>query len=116
MALTCLAPCRLKVKIYFCSCGCSLIQIDSGESTSAEARPREAAASQNTAACIEACRLDELFADSKFLRAESLIELVKAIMWAAGPVNRIAASGEESDTAEVRSNMQRGHCSITAAN
>lgn len=78
---------------------CSLISIESGES--AEARPREAAASQNTAACIEACRLDELFSDSKFLRAESLIEMVKAIMWAAGPVNRIAASGEESDTAEV---------------
>ena len=79
----------------------SLISIDSGESASAEARPREAAASQNTAVCIEACRLDELIADSKFLRAESLIELVKAIMWASGPVNRIAASGEESDTAEV---------------
>lgn len=77
-----------------------MISIESGES--AEARPREAAASQNTAACIEACRLDELFSDSKFLRAESLIEMVKALMWAAGPVNRIAASGEESDTAEVR--------------
>ena len=80
---------------------CSLISIESGES--AEARPREAAASQNTAACIEACRLDELFSDSKFLRAESLIEMVKAMMWAAGPVNRIAASGEDSDTAEVLS-------------
>ncbi len=80
---------------------CSLISIESGES--AEARPREAAASQNTAACIEACRLDELFSDSKFLRAESLIEMVKAMMWAAGPVNRIAASGEDSDTAEVKS-------------
>ena len=79
---------------------CSLISIEAGES--AEARPREAAASQNTAACIEACRLDELFSDSKFLRAESLIEMVKAMMWSAGPVNRIAASGEESDTAEVK--------------
>ena len=28
--------------------------------------------------------------------------MVKAMMWAAGPVNRIAASGEESDTAEVK--------------
>lgn len=91
-------------------CLCSLISIDSGES--AEARPREQAASQNTAACIEACRLDELFADSKFLRAESLIELVKATMWASGPVNRIAASGEESDTAEV--GCKQNQCSRTS--
>ena len=41
-------------------------------------------------------------ADSKFLKAESLLELVKAAMWASGPVMRIAASGERSDIAEVR--------------
>ena len=40
-------------------------------------------------------------ADSKFLKAESLLELVKAVMWASGPVMRIAASGERSDIAEV---------------
>lgn len=40
-------------------------------------------------------------ADSKFLKAESLLELVKAAMWASGPVMRIAASGERSDIAEV---------------
>ena len=57
---------------------------------------------QNTVACIEACRLDELFADSKFLRAESLLELVKAIMWACGPIQRIAANGENCEAAEAR--------------
>ena len=40
-------------------------------------------------------------ADSKFLKAESLLELIKAVMWASGPVMRIAASGERSDIAEV---------------
>ena len=78
---------------------CSLISIDMNES--AETRPREAAASKNTAECIESCCIKEVFVDSKFLRAESLIELVKALLWVAGPVNRIAASGENSDVAEV---------------
>eukprot|EP00884_Botryococcus_braunii_P022699 jgi/Botrbrau1/9112/Bobra.0305s0016.2 len=78
----------------------SLISIDSPESGE-EASSREMAATQRTLACIAACRIDELFADSKFLRAESLLELVKAIMMAPGPVSRIAASGEDSDTAEV---------------
>lgn len=43
----------------------------------------------------------QIFADSKFLREGALIELVKAVMWAAGPVARIAAAGEDSATAEV---------------
>ena len=81
----------------------SLISIEGSDSSAAgsEAGQRELAATQRTVECVEACRLDELFADSKFLRAESLVELVKAVMWASGPVMRIAASGEHSDTAEV---------------
>ena len=59
------------------------------------------AATRRTVECVEKCLLKELFADTKFLRAESLVELVKAIMWASGPIMRIAASGEPSDTAEV---------------
>lgn len=77
----------------------SLISIDSPEAGE-EASSREMAAMQRTLQCIAQCRIDEMFADSKFLRAESLTELVKAIMMAPGPVSRIAASGEDSDTAE----------------
>lgn len=84
---------------------CSLISIEGSDSgiPAGEAGQREIAATQRTIECVEACALDDLFADSKFLRAESLVELVKAVMWASGPVMRIAASGEHSDTAEVRS-------------
>jgi brefeldin A-resistance guanine nucleotide exchange factor 1 len=45
--------------------------------------------------------VDEVFADSKFLTAESLVELVKAVMWAAGNVAAAARSGENTGTAEL---------------
>lgn len=90
---------------------CSLISIDSPEAGE-EASSREMAATQRTLACIAACRIDELFADSKFLRAESLMELVKAIMLAPGPVSRIAATGEDSDTAEVGSLASRASSQV----
>ena len=36
-------------------------------------------------------------------KGKSLHELVKAIMWASGPIKRVALSGKESDTAQVLS-------------
>ena len=36
-------------------------------------------------------------------KGKSLHELVNAIMWASGPIKRVASSGEESDTAQVLS-------------
>lgn len=56
---------------------------------------------------MSACRVEDIFADSKFLRAESLHELVKAIMWASGPIKRVASSGEESDTAQVQRRQRK---------
>lgn len=82
---------------------CSLISIEGSDAAGAggEAGQRELAATKLTVETVERCALDELFADTKFLRAESLVELVKAVMWASGPIMRIAASGENSDVAEV---------------
>ena len=85
------------------ACARSLISIESGDGGAAQeaTSERESAAVERTAACIAGCRLEDLFADSKFLRAESLHELVKAIMWAAGPIKRAVMLAEESDTAQV---------------
>ncbi len=45
----------------------------------------EKAAERLAAASVAACRVDELLADSKFLRGEALVELVRGITWAATP-------------------------------
>ena len=81
----------------------SLISLEGADSgPPGESSAREMEANQRTASCLSACRVEDIFADSKFLRAESLHELVKAIMVASGPIKRVASSGEESDTAQVR--------------
>ena len=81
----------------------SLISLEGADSgPPGESSPREVEATQRSVACLSACRVEDIFADSKFLRAESLHELVKAIMWASGPIKRVASSGEESDTAQAR--------------
>ena len=81
---------------------CSLISLEGADSgTPGDGSAREMEATQRTVSCMSACRVEDIFADSKFLRAESLHELVKAIMWASGPIKRVASSGEESDTAQV---------------
>lgn len=53
--------------------------------------------------CLLRCRIADIFADSKFLREDSLLELVKAIIWVAGgpSVAKIAASGKEMENVEV---------------
>jgi hypothetical protein len=45
----------------------------------------------------------QLIADSKFLQLESLVELVKAIVHAAGPLQRLNATPESMESAEVPS-------------
>ena len=89
---------------------CSLISIEGSDAgpPTGEAGQREIAATKRTVECVEKCCLGELFADTKFLRAESLVDLVKATMWASGPIMRIAASGEASDIAEVGSGLSCG--------
>ena len=79
-------PCIKKVPLYYrknfytpvCpvsdqpACARSLISIESGDGGAAQeaTSERETAAVERTAACIAGCRLEDLFADSKFLRAE----------------------------------------------
>ncbi|GAB4821173.1 hypothetical protein N2152v2_008219 [Parachlorella kessleri] len=80
----------------------SLISIEGSDTALAEqAAQREAAATQRATACVEECRVDEVFADSKFLVGESLVELVKACMWGAGNVVAAARTGENTDSAEL---------------
>ena len=43
----------------------------------------------------------QLIADSKFLQQESLVELVKAVVHAAGPLQRLSATPESMENAEV---------------
>lgn len=60
-----------------------IISFDDSSSSSTPTQ-REGEAEQATLKCIEACRIEEIFSDSKFLRAESLTELVRSIIWASG--------------------------------
>ena len=44
----------------------------------------------------------QLIADSKFIQLESLVDLVKAVVHAAGPPQRLSASPESMENAEVK--------------
>ena len=48
--------------------------------------------------CVEACRVDEIFADSKFLEAESLAALAAALVRAAGFGTSAAVGRADTDT------------------
>eukprot|EP00803_Ostreobium_quekettii_P003636 evm.model.scf_117.13 EVM.evm.TU.scf_117.13 scf_117:109917-120401(+) len=48
----------------------------------------EQEAQERTVRCVEHCRIDELFLDTKFLQPEPLLELVRAVTWASGSAPR----------------------------
>jgi brefeldin A-resistance guanine nucleotide exchange factor 1 len=50
-------------------------------------------------ACATACRVKELFADTKFLELESLTHLMRALIWAAGDPGLVAATADDEDAA-----------------
>ena len=53
-----------------------------------------------------------MIADSKFIQLESLVELVKAVVQAAGAPQRLSASPESMENAEVKQdgpNHDAGH-------
>jgi brefeldin A-resistance guanine nucleotide exchange factor 1 len=80
----------------------SLISIEPSDSAITESSlARDRAARAAAIETAEACRVEYLVADSKFLIAESLVEFVKATMWAGGNVVVAARTGEGSDTAEL---------------
>ena len=47
---------------------------------------RDGEAQERTARCIEALRIDELFADTKFMQNDSLLYLARSLIWASGQV------------------------------
>lgn len=58
----------------------------------------ELAAHQHTREIIQNCHIDSIFTDSKFLQAESLLELVKALILAAGRLRKSNNFAEDEDT------------------
>ncbi|XP_044468061.1 ARF guanine-nucleotide exchange factor GNOM-like [Mangifera indica] len=58
----------------------------------------EIAAKQRTDEIIQNCHIDSIFTESKFLQAESLMELVKALILAAGQLRKGSSSIEDEDT------------------
>ncbi|PSC74405.1 ARF guanine-nucleotide exchange factor GNOM isoform B [Micractinium conductrix] len=80
----------------------AFISIDGTDALTAEqAAQRDADLQAAAAASVEACHVEEIFADSKFLTGESLVELVKAVMWSAGPVAEAAKTGQHTRPAEL---------------
>jgi brefeldin A-resistance guanine nucleotide exchange factor 1 len=77
----------------------SLLSLDTSESVPAPPSEAEAAAEARTKACVAAWKVDELFAESKLLEAESLLHLVRALIWAAGRHAAATPSADDEDTA-----------------
>lgn len=78
-----------------------MISIDAGEQQQ-QPTPREVEATQRALTCMDACRVDEVFADSKFLLEASLSELVAAVRAQAGAIPpRTTNSLDDLNTAEV---------------
>jgi brefeldin A-resistance guanine nucleotide exchange factor 1 len=57
------------------------------------------AAQQRTLQMVEACKIDDLFTDSKFLHKASLLQLVKALINVSGKPHQKNISTDEEDTA-----------------
>ncbi|KAL6974258.1 hypothetical protein U1Q18_028439 [Sarracenia purpurea var. burkii] len=62
---------------------------------------QQLAAHQRTLQTIQKCHIDSIFTESKFLQAASLLQLARALIWAAGrPHNgNNSSSPEDEDTA-----------------
>eukprot|EP00271_Cylindrocystis_brebissonii_P013215 TRINITY_DN32894_c0_g1_i1.p1 TRINITY_DN32894_c0_g1~~TRINITY_DN32894_c0_g1_i1.p1 ORF type:complete len:1612 (+),score=297.74 TRINITY_DN32894_c0_g1_i1:164-4837(+) len=76
------------------------LSLDSDEDRS-EPTEQQLAAHQRTLKTIEACGIENIFIDSKFLQSDSLLELARALVWAAGRPQRGVGSFsiEDEDTA-----------------
>ncbi|GLU09481.1 hypothetical protein SLE2022_334170 [Rubroshorea leprosula] len=60
---------------------------------------QQLAAHQRTLQTIQNCHIDSIFTESKFLQAESLLQLARALIWAAGRPQKGSSSPEDEDTA-----------------
>jgi brefeldin A-resistance guanine nucleotide exchange factor 1 len=75
-----------------------LLSLDADEPRSAPTE-HQLAAQQRTLRTIESCHIDLIFTDSKFLQSESLLQLARALVWAAGRPQKNGGSSEDEDTA-----------------
>lgn len=60
---------------------------------------QQLAAHQRTLQTIQKCHIDSIFTESKFLLADSLLQLAQALIWAAGRPQKGNSSPEDEDTA-----------------
>ncbi|XP_009789338.1 ARF guanine-nucleotide exchange factor GNOM-like [Nicotiana sylvestris] len=60
---------------------------------------KQLAERQQTLQTIQSCQIDSIFAESKFLQAESLLQLVRALVLAAGQPRKGTNSLEDEETA-----------------
>ncbi|KAK4763722.1 hypothetical protein SAY87_013160 [Trapa incisa] len=60
---------------------------------------QQLAAHQRTLQTIQKCHIDSIFTESKFLQTESLLQLARALIWAAGRPQKGSSSPEDEDTA-----------------
>ncbi|KAL6974248.1 hypothetical protein U1Q18_028429 [Sarracenia purpurea var. burkii] len=77
-----------------------LLSLDTEEPRS-QPTEQQLAAHQRTLQTIQKCHIDSIFTESKFLQAASLLQLARALIWAAGrPRNgNNSSSPEDEDTA-----------------
>ncbi|XP_021813761.1 ARF guanine-nucleotide exchange factor GNOM-like [Prunus avium] len=74
-----------------------LLSLDTEEPRS-QPTEEELAAHQRTLQTVQKCHIDGIFSDSKFLQAESLLQLAQALIWAGGRPHKGGSSPEEEDT------------------
>lgn len=75
-----------------------LLSLDTEEPRS-QPTEQQLAAHQRTLQTIQKCHIDSIFTESKFLQAESLLQLARALIWAAGRPQKGNSSPEDEDTA-----------------
>ncbi|XP_058099559.1 ARF guanine-nucleotide exchange factor GNOM [Magnolia sinica] len=75
-----------------------LLSLDTEEPRS-QPTEQQLAAHQRTLQTIQKCHIDSIFTESKFLQADSLLQLARALVWAAGRPQKGSSSPEDEDTA-----------------
>ncbi|OAY59445.1 ARF guanine-nucleotide exchange factor GNOM [Manihot esculenta] len=75
-----------------------LLSLDTEEPRS-QPTEQQLAAHQHMLQTIQKCHVDSIFTESKFLQAESLLQLARALIWAAGHPQKGNNTPEDEDTA-----------------
>ncbi|KAL5723576.1 hypothetical protein ACHQM5_006960 [Ranunculus cassubicifolius] len=75
-----------------------LLSLDTEEPRS-QPTEQQLQAHQRTLQTIQNCHIDSIFTESKFLQSDSLLQLARALIWAAGRPQKGNTSPEDEDTA-----------------